>query len=95
MKRVLYVGHNTNIRSRLKSDWELGTVLDSDDLSLHAVIQDAVLADCDIVVLESPSILKEFHLYPEVTWSRIMQYASNYMDATGWIVQLFHEEELS
>lgn len=94
MKRVLYVGNNANIRTRLKSDWEIGTQLKSADIGLHAVIQDAVLSDCDVVVFESPSVLNEFQMYPEATWARIKQYASNYMEATGWVVELFCENEL-
>ena len=33
MKRVLYVGENDRIQSRLKPDWELGTHLHSSDLA--------------------------------------------------------------
>lgn len=94
MKKVMYVGHSEKILSRLKPDWELATRLDSAEVGLHALIQDAVLADCDIVVFESPRLLKECHVSPEVPWSRIKQYASRYMEATGWFVELFLEEEL-
>lgn len=95
MKRVLYVGENDRIQSRLKPDWELGTHLHSSDLDIHAVIQEAVLCDCDVVVLESPAILREFQMYPEATWRRIKQYAYTYMEATGWVVELVNEGELA